>query len=82
MLDGDPGLGKSTMLLDLAARVSNAGIMPDNSIGASGTVIVMSAEDAVDDTIRPRLEAAGANLQRVIDLSHVRDRGEERPIEV
>jgi archaellum biogenesis ATPase FlaH len=82
VLDGDPGLGKSTMLLDLAARISNHGLMPDGKIGIAGTVIVMSAEDAADDTIRPRLEAAGANLDRVIDLSHVIVNGEERPIEV
>jgi archaellum biogenesis ATPase FlaH len=82
VLDGDPGLGKSTMLLDLAARISNHGLMPDGKIGIAGAVIVMSAEDAADDTIRPRLEAAGANLDRVIDLSHVIVNGEERPIEV
>jgi predicted ATP-dependent serine protease len=55
MLDGDPGLGKSTMLLDLAARVSTHGIMPNSVQGITGNVIIMSAEDADDDTIKPRL---------------------------
>lgn len=82
VLDGDPGLGKSTMLLDLAARVSNIGIMPDNSHGVSGNVIIMSAEDGPEDTIKPRLEAAGANEDRIINLSHVTIKGEERPIEI
>ena len=55
VLDGDPGLGKSTLLLDLAARVSQEGRMPDESQGATGAVVVMSSEDAVEDTIKPRL---------------------------
>src|SRR5271168_336182 len=45
ILDGDPGLGKSTLLFDLAARVSNNGVMPDGSAGASGAVIILNAED-------------------------------------
>ena len=77
-----PRRGGKKGLLDLAARVSNIGIMPDNSQGASGTVIVLSAEDGAEDTIKPRLEAAGANENRLVDLSHVTIRGEERPVEI
>src|SRR5205823_6553945 len=43
LLDGDPGLGKSTLLLDLAARVSRDGVMPDGSRGTSGAVVLLSA---------------------------------------
>ena len=82
MLDGDPGLGKSTMLLDLAARVSTVGIMPDGSHGATGNVAIMSAEDSPKDTIRPRLEAAGANLNRIHNLSGVTELGKGRPLEI
>jgi hypothetical protein len=82
MLDGDPGLGKSTMLLDLAARVSTHGIMPNNVQGISGNVIIMSAEDAEEDTIKPRLIAAGANEDRIYSLSHIKEDGEDRPIEI
>ncbi len=64
-LSGDPGLSKSTLLLDLAARVSTSGVMPDGARGASGGVCVMSAEDGLEDTILPRLRAAGADLARV-----------------
>ena len=39
----------------------------------------MSAEDAPDDTIRPRLEAAGANLDRIHDLSCIVGRGDRPP---
>jgi hypothetical protein len=64
-LSGDPGLSKSTLLLDLAARVSTHGVMPDGSPGTSGGVCIMSAEDGLEDTIQPRLRAAGADLARV-----------------
>jgi hypothetical protein len=82
LLDGDPGLGKSTLLLDLAARVSRQGVMPDAAAGVSGHVVILSAEDGAEDTIRPRLEAAGAALDRVHGLSHVLDRGVERCLEI
>ncbi|HKI32680.1 MAG TPA: AAA family ATPase [Gemmataceae bacterium] len=64
-LCGDPGLAKSTLLLDLAARISTNGVMPDGSQGISGGVCMMSAEDGLEDTIQPRLRAAGADLARV-----------------
>lgn len=81
ILDGDPGLGKSTMLLDIAARISKNAIMPDGTSGQAGHAILMSAEDAPEDTIRPRLEAAGADLSRIHDLSEVFE-GEPRPPEI
>ena len=56
--------------------------MPDQKQGATGNVIVMSAEDSAEDTIKPRLQAAGANEDRIINLSHIIAKGEERPIEV
>jgi hypothetical protein len=69
--DGDPGLGKSTMLLNLCARVTRDGAMPDGSEGAIGAVVVLSAEDDVEDTFQPRLVAAGANLDRVHALTEM-----------
>jgi RecA-family ATPase len=71
ILDGDPGLGKSTLLFDLAARVSNNGVMPDGSAGASGNVIILNAEDDPAETIGPRLAAAGANPERVFHLGEI-----------
>jgi hypothetical protein len=82
VLDGDPGLGKSTMLLDLAARVSVGAAMPDGSPGVAGAVLVLSGEDAADDTIKPRLLAADADVGRVHILTHVAEGGAERPIEI
>lgn len=71
VLDGDPDLGKSTMLLDLAARISTTGTMPDGSQGLTGSVVLMSAEDGVDDTILPRLLAAQANLAKIESITEV-----------
>jgi hypothetical protein len=83
MFDGDPELGKSTLTLDLAARVSTTGAMPDGCVGISGNVGRMSAEDAAEDTIKPRLIAAGANYERIHSLDHVTDvNGKDRPLEI
>lgn len=79
MLDGDPGLGKSTTALDLAARLSRGATMPDGSpASAPAGVVILSAEDGVADTIRPRLEAAGADLARIVALTAIVDADGER----
>lgn len=61
--------GKSAITLDIAARVTSGRLMPDGAQGAGGGVILVGAEDGLADTIRPRLEAAGADLSRIIDLT-------------
>jgi hypothetical protein len=72
ILDGDPGLGKSTLTLDLAARVSAGLHMPDGSpLEHAEDVLLLSAEDRVDDVIGPRLDAAGADDRRVHHLQTV-----------
>lgn len=73
VLDGDPGLGKSTLLCDWAARVSTGQPLPDGEPGRPRGVVLLSAEDGLGDTIRPRLEAAGAELARVVALPAVPD---------
>jgi KaiC/GvpD/RAD55 family RecA-like ATPase len=69
IIDGDPGTGKSTLTIDLAARVSRGGSFPDGGECHLGKAILVTAEDGPADTIRPRLEAAGADLKRVVVLS-------------
>jgi len=77
LLEGDPGLGKSTLALDVAARLSVGARMPfiDERCEAADTLI-LTAEDGLGDTVRPRLEAAGANLTRIHALQSVLN-GEE-----
>jgi hypothetical protein len=82
VLDGDPGLGKSTLTLDLAARVTRGWVMPPGSGGGPvppGTVLLLSAEDSLPHTIRPRLDAAGADSDRVDYLKAVHFGGRSRP---
>ncbi len=65
-LDGDPSLGKSTLSLAFAAVITTGGTWPDDSPCAfPGDVILLSAEDGLADTVRPRLDAAGADVSRV-----------------
>jgi RecA-family ATPase len=66
LLGGPPGLGKSQLTAFVAATISHGGDWPCNEGStAVGSVIFMSAEDGIEDTIVPRLMAAGANLDRV-----------------
>jgi hypothetical protein len=78
VLDGDPAVGKSTMTTDLAARVSTGKPMPDELEAATaGTVVIMSAEDGLADTIRPRLDAAGADVTRIHAVTGVTEVDED-----
>lgn len=76
LLVGRPGEGKSFLTTDMAARVSAGRTWPDGGACPGGTVILVSAEDDPHDTIRPRLDAHGADVRRVHLLATVRRRGE------
>ncbi|WP_426612240.1 AAA family ATPase [Bradyrhizobium sp. McL0616] len=66
LLGGPPGLGKSQLTAYMSATVSNGGHWPcGEGSTLPGDVIFMSAEDGVQDTIIPRLMAAGADRDRV-----------------
>jgi hypothetical protein len=68
MLQGVEGVGKSWLLSALAAAVSCGRGLPDGELSEPGNVLLMSAEDGLGDTIRPRLEKCGADLTRVFAL--------------
>jgi hypothetical protein len=65
IIAGNPGLGKSQITASIAAIVTNGSHWPvDRAPSEAGDVVFLSAEDDPADTLRPRLEAAGANLSR------------------
>jgi hypothetical protein len=73
LIGGEPGLGKSQVTAALAATVTTGGDWPCGEGRAPlGSVIILSAEDDASDTIRPRLDAAGADVNRVHQISAVR----------
>jgi putative DNA primase/helicase len=79
---GNPKRGKSLFLVDVAARVSRGLGWPDapDAQTEPRDVFILSAEDDAADTVRPRLEAAGADLDRVVWIDAVREKGKLRPI--
>lgn len=83
LLAGDPGLGKSFLTLDLAARLSRAHDLPDarNPFGVPVRSVILSAEDDPADTIRPRLDSMGADPSMIYAVRGVRygPRGERMP---
>jgi len=62
---GDPGVGKSAMLTDIAARVSTGAEMPNGAQADAASVLILIGDDDLGKTVRPRLRAAGADLDRV-----------------
>lgn len=76
VLDGDPGLGKSTLTLDLAARISTGRALPpleglDLGYSPAG-ILLLGAEDSLKHTVRPRLDAAGADNTLIYSLEGMR----------
>jgi hypothetical protein len=66
LLEGDPGLGKSLVTLDLAARLSTGRPWPDGSAAPGAwPSLIFEGEDDNRDTLLPRLGALGADLSRV-----------------
>ncbi|MDA8170505.1 MAG: AAA family ATPase [Nitrospiraceae bacterium] len=73
IIDGDPGLGKSSIGLDLIARITTGRPMPDGTPCPQGGAVLIALEDGLADTLRPRLEALGADLSKVASLQTVPD---------
>ena len=78
LLEGEPGVGKSTLALDIAARVSRGVALPlmKEPDLAPSNVVVFSGDDALADTVRPRLEAADGDLARIYAVDREFDEGD------
>lgn len=92
ILEGDPGLGKSVLTVEIAARVSRGelgklGRLEDvgelendeNLENLPAGVVLMTGEDGLADTVRPRFDAAGGNCNKMVCLfDYVDDKGQEQ----
>ena len=66
ILQGDPGDGKTTFILNVAALLSQGASMPESTDHTPRTnTIYQSAEDDAEDTLKPRLLSAGADCSRI-----------------
>jgi putative DNA primase/helicase len=76
VLAGDPGLGKSTILVELAALHSIGGEFPCGEGHAQECeTLILTAEDGLRDTLIPRLMAAGADLKKIHFLTGTKAEG-------
>lgn len=67
IIQGDPGDGKTTMVLNLAAMLSRGeGIDGSENIEEPVNVIYQTAEDGLADTVKPRLVQAGADCEKIL----------------
>lgn len=67
LLVGDPGVGKSFFTIFLASRITTGKPWP-NSVDASiesGKVLMLTAEDGLADTVRPRADEAGSDVEKI-----------------
>ena len=68
ILQGDPGEGKTTLALRLAAACSAGKPMPGMKPLPPFNVIYQTAEDGLEDTVKPRLIEADADQDRIINI--------------
>jgi len=65
IFEGDPGVGKSWATCAISAAVTNGFGFPNAPMAEAKNVLLLSAEDGLSDTIRPRLDSLGADVSRV-----------------
>ena len=65
LVQGNPGVGKSTAVLALAADITNGTLPGESDITEAASVIYQTAEDGYADTVKPRLQRLGADCNRV-----------------
>ena len=78
LLVGNPGVGKSFASLDIAARISAGNYWPDNNNlpdgsnhAPQGAVLILTAEDGLADTVRPRLDKMEADCKNIFAIEGV-----------
>ena len=66
IIQGNPGEGKTTLALWIAALCSQGQALPGMESCAPINILYQTAEDGLGDTIKPRLISAGADLTRIM----------------
>lgn len=68
MIEGDPGLGKSWLTMALASFISRGKALPYQINKEKGKVLILSAEDGLADTIKPRLITLKADSKNIVAI--------------
>lgn len=68
ILEGDPGIGKSSVAFAIATFVTLGRGLPGMPVMDPANVLILSAEDGLGDTIRPRLDSMGADVARIFAI--------------
>lgn len=76
IVDGMPGVGKSTLTSEIAARITTGTPFPNGIERMPRDVVFIAVEDGVADTIKPRVAAAGGNEQHA-HFIHIEQEGNE-----
>lgn len=75
IIQGDPGDGKTTMVLNLAAKLSKGEALDENmKVTEPVNVIYQTAEDGLADTVKPRLELQGQTVRELLLLMRATNR--------
>jgi len=79
IIEGDPGVGKSWITMALACSTTLGSPLPgDQNNRSPANVLILSAEDGLGDTIKPRLEGMGADISKVKIFNGVKVDDKER----
>jgi len=81
LLAGDPGVGKTSVAIALAATVTAGGLWPDGTSCAKGRVVFFTTEDDVADTVIPRLLACGGDPDHFYVVESTRKDGKLQPFD-
>ena len=71
LVAGEPGVGKTYLLLDAASRISRGGAFPDGQVAPRGRSLILTAEDGIADTIRPRVDALAGDISQIAVLESI-----------
>jgi putative DNA primase/helicase len=79
LLAGPTGLGKSTALTDVAARVTTGKKWPDGGVAPVGTVVYIGCEENISTTLGPRFDRCGGDDTRMdlLEGSYVLEHDED-----